>query len=178
MNIFDYLKFDKTVSIYHGLGSEPNPMRNKSFNNKMYNVISELHDYVKEYELDLGESFFKRELEKVKNSNLILGISYGGYVAYHLSKATGINAILINPAINRSKSKNVNLNKDYIMNYTPRESTIEIFCGENDISVDPKITELYLKENDPNLKIEYIEDMAHRVPHAYFSQILKTSKLI
>lgn len=176
-NIDNYIKFDKTVAIYHGLGSAPNKDRNRTFTKLGYNVISELHDYKDYFYKDLGESFFKQELEKIKNCNLLIGLSYGGYIAYHLSKATGIPAILINPALDRLRSK-TEMNKHCLMEYTPVESSIEVFCGELDTSVDPNITKSYLKEIGSDVDVRMIKKMAHRVPHIHFSQIIKSSKLI
>ncbi len=172
----DYLKFDKNVAMYHGLGSAPNVDRNKTFTKLGYNVLSELHDYKHIYEVDCGEKFFKAELEKVKGFDLIVGLSFGGYISYNLSLATGIPCILINPALDRAKS--VWTNSFFKMEYEKINSDIEVFCGVNDKSVLPTITSEYLKENNPTVEINYIDIMAHRVPHIYFSKIIKSSKLV
>ncbi len=178
INIFDFMSFDKTIAVYHGLGSAPNKDRNTSLNKLGFNTIYETHDYELEFFKDLGESFFKSELDKIKNCQLIIGLSFGGYIAYHLSKATGIPCLLINPALDRLKSKTV-MNKHYVMNYTSLEHNMEIFCGELDKSVDPIVTKKYLVDNnDKNYTFEMVPKMAHRVPHIYWSQILKKSKLI
>ena len=131
-NINNYLKFDKTVAMYHGLGSAPNKDRNKTFTKLGYNLISELHDYKELFYKDLGKDFFDTEIEKIKDCNLIVGISFGGYIAYHLSLATGIPAILINPALDRLKSK-TDMNKHFDMQYELKGSNIEVFCGVNDV---------------------------------------------
>lgn len=164
---------NKKCLLLHGLGSEPNPNRQRMIEKLGYEVIQELHDYKAEWAKDMGESFFKTQLEKANNVDLIIGISFGGYIAYHLSKATGVPAILINPAIDRSKSKTEI--KDYVMNYNPQESTYELFCGENDKSVPMQYAIEWMDNHNEKYKLEVIKKMEHRVPDEFFTEILKKS---
>lgn len=171
----EYFKsFNKKVLVLHGLGSEPNSHRQKMLEKLGFEVIQEHHNYKLEWEKDKGESFFNKQLEIAKTCNLIIGISFGGYVAYHLSHATGINTMLINPALDRSKSKTEI--KDYIMNYNYKPCQIELYVGENDKSVPPENAIDYMKEHDDNVVINTIPKMEHRVPDEFFVKILKLSK--
>ncbi len=167
---------NKKCLLLHGLGSVPNSNRQRMLEKLGYEVIQELHDYKVEWNKDMGESFFKTQLEKVKYVDLIIGVSFGGYIAYHLSKATGISTILINPAIDRSKSQSEI--KDYIMNYTPQESIFELFCGENDKSVPMQYAIDWMSNHNENYKLEIIKNMEHRVPDEFFTEILKKSNFI
>src|ERR1700744_2497277 len=94
---------NKVCVLYHGLGSKPDLFRINRLKDRGFIVICEHFDYEAEWKLDKGKSLFSRELKKVNKVDLLIGISFGGYLAYKLSKATGINLLLINPAIDRSK---------------------------------------------------------------------------
>lgn len=167
---------NKTILIYHGFGSSPNIDRNKTFIKKGYNVISDLHDYAYEWNMDMGKSFMDKQIEISKDVDIILGISFGGYIAFELSKIHNKSGILINPALDRDKSKSMIKHYDFKKgNYNPN---IEFYYGCDDTNVDPLITLDYLSKTYNNYTINPIVGMGHRVPHIYFSQIVKSSKLI
>jgi predicted esterase YcpF (UPF0227 family) len=171
------------VIIYHGLGSRPSPQRDKILHKFGFDdVISEHHDYYKEWDKDRGESFFNIQNEKMSHQDidLIIGISFGGYIGYHLSKANGVPAILINPALNRdlSKTKISHYLISYNSNYNPK---IEIYMGSEDVSV-PSINTISFLENkestNPNIKSTIVNGYAHRVPDEFFQQVLQSSEII
>ena len=164
---------NKVCVIYHGLGSNPSEYRKNLLEKFGYTVLSEFFDYEKEYLLDKGKSFFENELKKINKVDLIIGSSFGGYIAYNLSKITGIDAVLINPALNREKSKS-NI-KHYYFNIGDKNPNIEIFYGENDNIVLKEYTEEFLIKENYSKYI--INKMAHRVPNIYFKKILNLSKL-
>lgn len=166
----------KKCLLLHGLGSEPNPNRQRMLEKCGYEVIQELHDYKAEWAKDRGETFFKNQLEIVNSCDLIIGISFGGYIAYHLSKATGIHSILINPAIDRSKSKTEI--KDYVMDYTPVPTSFKLFCGEKDKSVPMEYAVNWMNTYKEVYQLHVINKMEHRVPDDFFIEILKKSDLI
>jgi hypothetical protein len=164
---------DKKCIMFHGLGARPNANRAAMLEKLGYEVIQEQHDYTAEWNKDMGESFFKAQLDKAKGCDLIIGISFGGYIAYNLAKATGNPAILINPAIDRSKTKTEI--KEYVMDYQPKPTSIELFCGENDISVPPQNAIEFVNMQGDDAEITMIPKMEHRVPDSFFKQILKGS---
>jgi predicted esterase YcpF (UPF0227 family) len=173
----DYFKkFDKKCLLLHGLGSEPNSNRQRMLEKKGLSVIQEQHEYKTEWAIDRGESFFKRQLEIAKKCDVLIGISFGGYIAYHLSKALGKPAILINPAIDRSKSKTEI--RDYVMEYNINPSTYELFCGENDKSVPMEYAIEWMNEHKEDYRLEIIKGLEHRVPDEYFIEILNKSKIL
>lgn len=172
---FNFLQMNKSCVIYHGFGSEPNPFRNKMLNAAGYVVLCEHFDYQKEYELDRGKSLFEAELKKIRGVDLILGISFGGYLGYKLSKATGIDLLLINPALNRKKSKSP---VEYDIPDYSMKSNIDIFFGEFDTAVPKENTIEYLKEVGEDYTSNILEGMEHRTPESYFIRILKESYLI
>lgn len=168
---------NKTCVLYHGLGSQPAISREQLLNKAGYNVISEHFDYDLEWDVDQGKSLFEKQLEVVKNVDLIIGISFGGYLAYKLSKATGKDVILINPALDRAKSQSVI--KDFDIPDSNLVSNIEIFFGFLDTSVPMDYAIDYLKRRKEYDYSAYtIKDMAHRVPDNFFKEIVETSCLI
>lgn len=167
---------NKTILIYHGFGSSPNSDRNKTFTKLGYNVISELHDYGKEYLTDYGKSFMDKQIDISKSADIILGISFGGYVAYELSKIHNKPCLLINPALDRDRSKSSTKHYDFVKGTF--EPYVEFYYGCDDQNVDPLITIEYLENNYKNYTINPIAGMGHRVPHLFFSKIIKQSKLI
>lgn len=171
-----YLKFKNTALLYHGLGGSPSPMREKSLTKRGFNVINEHHDYVEEYNFDFGKSLFERELIKAEKSNLIIGISFGGYLAYHLAKATGTDCILINPALDRSISK-TSLKKDFDIKYEKKVCSIDVYSGCFDRIVDYEKTLDYLIKWHPSANFTAIE-AEHRIPIKTFSKIIKESRFI
>ena len=166
----------KVCVLYHGLGSKPAPSRINMLNDEGYVVLCEQFDYHKEWEEDRGESLFKRELKKIRKVDLIVGISFGGYLAYKLSKATGIDTLLINPALNRDRSKSVI--KHYNTGDFNEKSKVEIFFGESDTSVTKEYTHEYLESVEQEYISHIVKGMAHRIPDSYFKYIIENSKLI
>jgi hypothetical protein len=168
--------YNKTCVIYHGRGSKPALSRTILLNKMGFDVISDLFDYDAEWNLDCGKTLFETQLNKIKDIDLILGISYGGYLGYQLSKATGKDLILINPAIDRAKSESTI--KDFNIPYYDKESNIEIFFGEYDTSVPKEYAQDYLNAKREKFNFWVVKDMAHRVPDNYFKYIIQNSKLI
>jgi hypothetical protein len=166
----------KTCVIYHGLGSKPAISRTQLLNKAGYTVISELFDYDAEWDLDEGKSLFETQLKVVKDVDLIIGISFGGYLGYKLSKATGKDVILINPALDRAKSKSMIKEFDIPNSYLP--SNIEIFFGEFDTSVPKEYAIEYLNNKGEDYRHHIVKDMNHRVPDNYFKYIIFSSFLV
>lgn len=167
---------NKSCVIYHGLGSKPSLARTKMLNSFGYYVISQYFDYHREWNKDKGKSLFEKELKKINKIDLIIGISFGGYLAYQLSKATGIDLLLINPAIDRSKSKSII--KDFDIDIYNKKSNIEIFSGKFDKVVPIENAKEYLINKKEKFKLNIIDEMEHKIPEKKFLEILEKSKLI
>ena len=178
MNLYTYLEnvlVNKTVILYHGLGSNPASDKKKYLNEIGISLKQDHHDYQKEYDLDRGKSFMIEQEKNANGYNIIMGISFGGYVAYMLACRLRKPLILINPAINRSVTK-INI-KEYNYQYeNMKPKKIEYFYGENDKAVifndqknivDHSITDFYK-----------IKNMEHRVPIKFFKKICEQSKLL
>jgi hypothetical protein len=168
--------FNKTCVLYHGLGSKPALSREQLLNKIGYDVISEHFDYDLEWDVDQGKSLFESQLEIVKKVDIIIGISFGGYLGYKLSKATGKDLLLINPALDRAKSQSII--KEFDIPLFNQKSNIEIFFGEFDTSVPKEYAIEFLKNKGENFKYHIIKNMMHRVPDNYFKEIVETSYLL
>ena len=174
---FEDFEDGKSIAIYHGLNGEPSPERSKLLESVGYNDIYYPHiDFDAEWEKDKGKSLFERELSLLRGIDLIMGFSLGGYLAFELAGHLSTNLILINPALDRSKTK---LDIKHFDITTKRQfGKIETFLGANDYLVDKSITLNYLKENNIKSDITIIEGMEHRTPMNYFVEILNKSNLI
>ena len=168
--------FNKTCVLYHGLGSKPALSREQLLNKIGYDVISEHFDYDLEWDVDQGKSLFESQLEIVKKVDIIIGISFGGYLGYKLSKATGKDLLLINPALDRAKSQSII--KEFDIPLFNQKSNIEIFFGEFDTSVPKEYAIEFLKNKGENFKYHIIKNMMHRVPDNYSKEIVETSYLL
>lgn len=178
MNLYTYLEnilTNKKVILYHGLNSNPASDKKKFLKGIGVDLTQDHHDYQKEYDLDCGKSFMLEQEDKAKAYNVIIGISFGGYVAYMLACRLQKPLILINPAINRSVTRTKIKEYDYeYTNLKPKE--IEYFYGEKDNSVrfeDNKVT----VPNDLTTFFE-IKGMEHRVPIKFFAEICRKSQIL
>lgn len=176
MNLYQYLESlsGKTVVMYHGLGGNKSSDRKRILAKMGVTLLQETHDYKKEYEKDKGESFMKEQELKIGQANVIMGISFGGYVAYLLASKAQKPLILINPAINRAVSTTSIKNFEYETNGL-KSPKIEVFYGEKDTNVLVNDQKKILGE-----KCQYIEikEMAHRVPNTFFQEICNKSKIL
>jgi predicted esterase YcpF (UPF0227 family) len=183
------LNNNKTVVVYHGFGGSPSSIpkakpnmffratdRVEYLDSIGYNVIYPHIDYEMEWSKDRCLSLFKKQLIITKNSDIIIGISLGGYIAFELSGYLSKDVILINPAIDRTKTK-LNIKEfdiDRISNY----GKIEVFFGENDNVIENSITIDYLNRKSINFDYSIIKNMEHRVPIDKFKDIINKSKLL
>jgi predicted esterase YcpF (UPF0227 family) len=179
MNLYTYLEnalVNKTVILYHGLGSNPASDKKKYLNKIGTSLKQDHHDYQKEYDLDRGKSFMIEQQTKANGYNVIMGISFGGYVAYMLACRLQKPLILINPAINRSvtKTKIGEYNYEY-QNMKPLE--IEYFHGEKDTSVRFEDNKKMVP-NDITTTFHEIAGMEHRVPISFFKKICQQSQIL
>lgn len=170
------MKLNKTCVWYHGLMGEPNLAIKTALMKLGYYVVSEHIDFYKEWVYDKGKSLMERQIKKLHKIDLVIGISFGGYVAYLLSKATGSDLLLINPALNRDRSKTGIFHFD-----TPKcvkKCNIEIFFGELDSVVPMAYTKEFLEETEEEYKAWIVKNMEHRIDGNILLAILTNSELI
>ena len=108
-------------------------------------------------------SFLIKTVESVK-PDVIIGSSMGGFTAYMLGALYNIKVIAFNPAFH-SRAFNPNY-PEFINNQVCRDARVVL--GEEDTVIDPKRTVEWLKDHimmqHPDIKIESIPGMGHRVP--------------
>lgn len=169
----------KTIAVYHGLGGRPAKDRIDLLKSRGYeNIIYPFINFEKEWDLDKGKSLFQRELNNIKDVDVIVGFSLGGYLAYLLAKATGKDLVLVNPALDRSKST-LRIKDFDIENISNNLRKVEAFFGENDkvVLMDDQID--FLKTNSPRVTmVHVIKGMEHRTPIDKFEEIINDSKIL
>jgi alpha/beta superfamily hydrolase len=166
----------KKAIYYAGLGGGVEPMLYEIFNYFGYDLIQEDYDYYAEWHSDKGANLMMREFEKAKDADLIFGISFGGYVGFHVAKATGIPCILINPALDRAKTRTGIY--DFIMDYVDKSPEFEIYIATQDEVVLPRYTINYLKRNKNKVSLMMVEDMTHGSSYEHIVKFLYESKFV
>lgn len=189
MNLYTYLEevIDKiapdgrTILIYHGLNGGVDEQKVNYFESKGFKVIMKKHDYRKEFGTlenpgDKGKSFMQRQEKIAKSADIIIGSSFGGYVAYLLGCQLHKDLILINPALNRSVTKTAIQEFDYPHNEHMAKS-IEYFHGSEDTVVTAKTSIDVLRK--PNKYREVImQGMGHNTPFKKFKEICEQSEIL
>lgn len=167
----------KIIAVYHGLGGRPAKDRIDLLKSFGYdNIVYPYINFEKEWDLDRCKSMFQRELENVKDVDVIVGFSLGGYLAYLLARHTGKDLVLVNPSLDRDKS--TLRVKDFDVEDVNNLGKIEVFFGEND-TVIPKESQInYLNENDIKFSQYIIKNMEHRTPIDKFEEIINTSTIL
>lgn len=161
----------KKATFYHGLGGERNPDKIHLLKEMGYDTYYPNIDFDDEWYYDKCKSLFLRELVRSKNSNIIMGTSLGGYLAYNVAKALNKECVLINPSINRKMSK-LNI-REFDMNYVAKFPKIKVFFGELDDYVIDKYQIETLEENGDDYEYTHIPDMDHGLPLDKFKEILE-----
>jgi hypothetical protein len=171
----------KTIAVYHGLGGRPAKDRIDLLKSFGYdNIIYPYINFEKEWDLDRCKSMFQRELENVKDADVIVGFSLGGYLAYLLAKHTGKDLVLVNPSLDRSKSllRVKDFDVDDVSNLAFASGKMEVFFGENDTLI-PKESQIdFLNENGINFTQYIIKGMEHRTPIDKFEEIINRSNIL
>ncbi len=159
------------VLLIHGLGGSPSEEKSKVFRDLGYEVVFPFIDYDMEWEKDKFKSKFIEILNLANDCDLIVGQSIGGYLAYLLNKATNIETIIINPALDRTKTK-LNI-KNFDVNFKNiNNGTLSVYIGSDDILVLPIYTLDYIKDNNINAYVEIVEGMEHRVSPKFLNTIM------
>jgi hypothetical protein len=174
---FDEIEKGKSIAVYHGLGGQPAPdrieyLKSIGFTEVYYPYI----DFEEEWLKDKCKSIFQRELRNLRGIDLIMGFSLGGYLAFELGGQLSTNLILINPALDRGRTK-LDI-KSFDIDSKRNFGKIEVFLGSDDTLIDKNTTLDFLKKERINSEITIIEGMEHRTPMNYFREIINKSKLI
>lgn len=168
---------EKIISLYHGYGGSPSYDRVECLEEIGFtNIISDYIDYDYEWEIDECKSLFQRELIRSKNSDVIVGFSLGGYLAFELAGVLSKDLILVNPAIDRSITR-LDI-KSFDIEAKSNFKKVEVFFGENDTLIDKNVTIRYLHRKRINFNYYIIDGMAHRTPIEDFVEIINTSNLL
>lgn len=161
----------KNAIYYAGLGGGKEPAMYKILAHFGYKLQQEDLDYYDIWYTDKGKAFMEEEIKKAKNTDLIIGISFGGYVAYHVARATGKKCILINPALDRAKTTTGIY--DFDMAYEAKKFPLNIYLAPEDNVVPYRYTTNYIKKNNIECEVYYIEEMDHCPSYQELIQILR-----
>jgi len=167
--------FGKSVAIYHGYGGGggkiiPRFMKSVGFDKIHYPEIN----YDREWYLDKCKSMFNRELRNIKDIDLIIGFSLGGYTAFELAGQLSKNLILVNPAIDRSK---ILLDiKSFDISPIRNFSGVEVYLGSEDDLIDGQWTIDYLHKLNIDSDIYVVNGMEHNTSISEFRKIINNSK--
>jgi predicted esterase YcpF (UPF0227 family) len=195
MNLYTYLeqliekttekRDDRNILIYHGLDGGIDKKKITYLESKGFNVIMQKHDYRKEFGTkdhpgDRGKSFMERQESIVtsKKIDIIIGSSFGGYVAYLLGCEKHKDLILINPALNRSVTKTAIQEFDYPHN-KKQANNIEYFHGSEDTVVTSTHSLEVLKKGSGSIYNKVpMQGMGHTTPFAKFKDMCEMSEIL
>ena len=166
----------KKVIFFHGLGGKPNETIKKVLEHFGYNVKFPHIDYYDEWDYDECKSLFEESIYLAKDCDLVIGLSLGGYLAYLVANHLGNDCILINPGIDRSKTK-LEI-KEFDCPKSMNNCNLEVFLGDKDDLIPNEYTINYLKDNNIKSKIHIVKGMEHGFDLNEFIDILKSSNLI
>ncbi len=171
------MKLKKCV-FYTGLGGEPSPSMQYILSLFGYEMICEHIDFISEWQKDRGKSLCERQLEVVKGADLIMGNSFGAHPAYIMSKATGIDLLIVNPAVNRKRSQTGI--GSYIAPKVKSENKpkIEAFFGEFDDYVPKEYAIEFFNEKGDEFTGYVVTSMDHGVEFNHWCTIFQTSEII
>jgi len=152
----------KRVLYLHGLESQQGGEKVEFLANKCYVHAPEM-DYSRK---DIFP--FLIQIMADFKPDVIIGSSMGGYSALILGALYNVPVIAFNPALH-SRSFNPNFPK-FVEQHFPQNA--RIILGEEDTVIDPNKTLEYLKDRvkfaHPDLKVEHVDKMGHRVPFDIF----------
>ena len=166
----------KSVTVLHGYKGAPAADRKKMLEDVGYNVIYPAMDFDMEWEKDRCKSLVERTIEECKDSDVIIGFSLGGYLAYIVGSILNKDVILVNPAMDRSVTK-LNIT-DFDFSYDGHPLRVEVFFGLRDTLIPMKSTKDFLHNNSISYTDVVIDNMEHRCSPSNFKDILSKSTII
>lgn len=135
----------KKVIYLHGLGGGDDDPRFAAY---LRTIDIEYNTPLFSYELMRGNPhFFDLLVHMVKPMDYIIGNSMGGYLAYHLGKATGKPTLCFNPAISKITMSYGLFNRTVKYEPAVDQSRTLILLGTEDTTVNHKMTRDYLRKN-------------------------------
>jgi len=192
MNLYTYLEQlvektkennDRNILIYHGLDGGVDKKKVSYLENKGFSVTMQKHNYRKEFGTkenpgDKGKSFMEKQQALASKADIIIGSSFGGYVAYLLGCEKHKDLILINPALNRSVTKTAIQEFDYPHN-KKQANNIEYFHGSEDTVVTSTYSlEVLKKGSGPIYNKITMQGMGHTTPFEKFKEICEMSEIL
>lgn len=170
------MKLNKTAVYYHGLGGESSQHIKQKMAEYGYYLVTEDVDFYKEWFKDRGKYFMEKQIKKFQKVDLIIGLSFGGHPAYLLSKATGADLLLINPAVNRVRSTTGI--GSYITAKCDKPSNIEVYFGEHDYVVPRQYTLEFFQKTGEIINAYMVRYMQHCMDYQEFDFIIENSELV
>lgn len=147
----------------HGLYAAPNEDRIAYIERRGNEVIAP-HIVYEKYEGD--EALFEGLVQMAEDFGIeaFVGSSMGAFMAFYLADELALPALLFNPALH-SKNRNI------IASASQKDAAFKyIVLGRNDKTIDPKLTESFLKVSKYfNLKI-IKDDFGHKIPFDIFKK--------
>jgi hypothetical protein len=141
-----------------------------------FKVLYDEIDYDYEWEYDKCKSMFRKEIARCHNVDIIMGFSLGGYTAYKMAGHLSKDLILVNPAIDRSKTMLDIKEFNYPTNKNFKD--VELYVGDRDDLIPMRYSINYLKKEGVRASGYIVKNMAHRTPIHFFEQIVKSSKIL
>jgi hypothetical protein len=172
------MEINKTCVYYHGLGGGPSGTMDYLMSLFGYQLICEHINFEWEWQKDKGKSLMERQIKLAAKADLIMGNSFGAHPAYIVSKHTGVDLLLINPAVNRKRSST---GIGYYIEpklRVPKKPIIESFFGELDDYVPKEYAIEHFKQNGDEFTGYVVTGMEHNAEFNHWCTILQTSKLI
>jgi len=166
----------KKVLFLHGLGGEPSKERQIILENYGYDFTYPHIDYDYEWQKDHCKQLFNDTVELAKDCDLIIGISLGGYLASLVANYLQIDCILINPALDRTKTR-LNI-RDFDCPVIFNKCNMEVYLGDKDTLVNKEYTLDFIEAHNIKCDIHTLAEMEHRCNLNNFLEILTKSNLI
>lgn len=166
----------KKAVFFHGYGGEPIPVITQIFNYLGYDMVQPHIDFDEEWDFDECRSLFLESIRNYSDCDLIVGLSLGGYLADLVANSLSKNCIIINPGIDRSKTR-LHI-KDFDCDRVINNCNLEVYLGDRDFQIPNSYTIDYLNKNNINARVEIIKGMEHVFNLEEFIQIVKMSNFI
>lgn len=166
----------KKVLMLHGLGGEADPVLSKVIN--MFGCQTEFPqlDFAEEWYYDKCKYLVEAMAMEYKDVDVIIGLSLGGYLGFILANHLNKPCILINPSVNRAKSKLAIRNFDFKFELTNPET--EVFFGDLDDVVPNENTTEYFDRIQYEYTPHIVKGMEHGFDIYEFIYILRNSKIL
>ena len=153
----------KKVLYFHGLGGSGNGLleTKNDWDEKLpelakhFELIAPNLDYLMLSQNPFSSKFIHYYLQNIE-FDVVMGLSMGGYMAYHVSKQYNVPCILFNPALSDITLSH-NWHGPWFENSKlPNENIVRVIVSELDPVVNAPKTLEFLKEDCPNCDIRLL----------------------